>query len=443
MIRLTARPAGKCRRRRRRSAPRLLAQELVERGDVAAAPGRPARLRLGGSGPTGRLAPSVAAGPSPARRRPCGPHGPLMSLNRAAPRAPQPRKHGHGRHYRERAARKTVASRRTASYVRAAMTDPDDPLAALDGIRTPRASARASSAGGVATLIVDATGLERRGAHALEERAARRGARRCPGVDEARIAMTARSRSARSSRSAAARAGSASRPSPPISRSRWPGSARRSGWSTPTSTARRSRPCSARTTSPTAEDDQLIPVEAHGVRLLSLGQLVSPGHALAWRGPMATGALAQLIDADWGDTELLVVDLPPGTGDVQMSLIQKSRPDGRGDRLDPAGPVADRRHPRDRPVPQDGRAGARPHREHGGLRLPALRRGLAIRSGAAAPRRRRASWACRSSAGCRSSSRSATASDAGTPPAAGDGAEARPSPSSQANCSASAGDGRR
>jgi len=79
---------------------------------------------------------------------------------------------------------------------------------------------------------------------------------------------------------------------------------------------------------PTAENDQLIPVKAHGLKFLSLGQLVSPGHALAWRGPMATGALARLIDADWGDAELLVVDLPPGTGDVQLSLIQKSRPDG-------------------------------------------------------------------------------------------------------------------
>ena len=79
---------------------------------------------------------------------------------------------------------------------------------------------------------------------------------------------------------------------------------------------------------PTAEDDRLIPVEAHGLKFLSLGQLVSPGHALAWRGPMATGALARLVDADWGDTDTLVVDMPPGTGDVQLSLIQKSRPDG-------------------------------------------------------------------------------------------------------------------
>jgi ATP-binding protein involved in chromosome partitioning len=79
---------------------------------------------------------------------------------------------------------------------------------------------------------------------------------------------------------------------------------------------------------PEADNDRLIPVEAHGLKFLSLGQLVSPGHALAWRGPMATGALAKLIEADWGDSELLLVDLPPGTGDVQLSLIQRSRPAG-------------------------------------------------------------------------------------------------------------------
>jgi len=79
---------------------------------------------------------------------------------------------------------------------------------------------------------------------------------------------------------------------------------------------------------PTAEGDQLIPVEAHGLKFLSVGQLVSPGHALAWRGPMASGAMMKLIEGDWGDTEILIVDMPPGTGDVQLSLIQKSRPAG-------------------------------------------------------------------------------------------------------------------
>ena len=75
-------------------------------------------------------------------------------------------------------------------------------------------------------------------------------------------------------------------------------------------------------------DKLIIPVEAHGIRMLSLGQLVEEGSALAWRGPMAASALGQLIDADWGDTELLVVDLPPGTGDIQLSLIQKWKPKG-------------------------------------------------------------------------------------------------------------------
>jgi len=69
-------------------------------------------------------------------------------------------------------------------------------------------------------------------------------------------------------------------------------------------------------------------VAPSGVRLLSVGQLVPAGQALAWRGPMASGALAQLIEGDWGDTEFLIVDLPPGTGDVQLSLVQKARPDG-------------------------------------------------------------------------------------------------------------------
>ena len=79
---------------------------------------------------------------------------------------------------------------------------------------------------------------------------------------------------------------------------------------------------------PEARDKQLIPVEAHGVRLLSVGQLVPAGQALAWRGPMATSALTQLIDGAWGDTEIILVDLPPGTGDVQLSLVAKARPAG-------------------------------------------------------------------------------------------------------------------
>jgi ATP-binding protein involved in chromosome partitioning len=79
---------------------------------------------------------------------------------------------------------------------------------------------------------------------------------------------------------------------------------------------------------PAVHDKQIVPVEAHGIKMLSLGQMVEPGKALAWRGPMAASALGQLIEGDWGDTGLLVVDLPPGTGDIQLSLIQKWKPAG-------------------------------------------------------------------------------------------------------------------
>ena len=79
---------------------------------------------------------------------------------------------------------------------------------------------------------------------------------------------------------------------------------------------------------PELSDKQIVPVEAYGVRMLSIGQLVEAGTAVAWRGPMAASALGQLMDGDWADSELLIVDLPPGTGDIQMSLIQKWKPAG-------------------------------------------------------------------------------------------------------------------
>lgn len=80
---------------------------------------------------------------------------------------------------------------------------------------------------------------------------------------------------------------------------------------------------------PQARDKHLIPVESpFGIPMLSMAHLVEPGKALAWRGPMAGNALSQLIDADWGDVELLIVDMPPGTGDVQLSMVQKHKPAG-------------------------------------------------------------------------------------------------------------------
>lgn len=80
---------------------------------------------------------------------------------------------------------------------------------------------------------------------------------------------------------------------------------------------------------PQAVDNKLIPLASpHGVKVLSMGHLVAQGKALAWRGPMAGGALGQLVEADWGDCDLLLIDLPPGTGDVQLSMLQKHKPDG-------------------------------------------------------------------------------------------------------------------
>ncbi len=80
---------------------------------------------------------------------------------------------------------------------------------------------------------------------------------------------------------------------------------------------------------PTARDDKLEPVPSKfGVPVLSMGHLVEPGRAIAWRGPMAGNALTQLIDAHWGDAEVLLVDLPPGTGDVQLTMLQKFKPAG-------------------------------------------------------------------------------------------------------------------
>lgn len=79
----------------------------------------------------------------------------------------------------------------------------------------------------------------------------------------------------------------------------------------------------------TAMDSKLVPVDtAWGVPMLSMGQLIEPGKAIAWRGPMISGALGQLIDAQWGPVDTLIVDLPPGTGDIQLTMLQKHKPAG-------------------------------------------------------------------------------------------------------------------
>ena len=183
--------------------------------------------------------------------------------------------------------------------------------------------------GGVATLIVDGSGMRNDDRKAMEQRLSE-AANAIAGVSEVRIAMTA------------ARKGIA----PMIAIGSGKGGVGKStvtanlavalarmgkkvglidadiyGPSQPTLLGAPQRP--------EARAKQLIPVETpYGVKLLSVGQLVPAGQALAWRGPMAASALAQLTDGDWGDVDLILVDLPPGTGDVQLSLVQKAKPVG-------------------------------------------------------------------------------------------------------------------
>lgn len=81
----------------------------------------------------------------------------------------------------------------------------------------------------------------------------------------------------------------------------------------------------ARPSSPDGE--KLIPVEAHGVKMMSIGlMLKSDREAVVWRGPMLMGALQQMMfQVDWAPLDVLIIDLPPGTGDVQLTLAQKSQ----------------------------------------------------------------------------------------------------------------------
>jgi ATP-binding protein involved in chromosome partitioning len=77
------------------------------------------------------------------------------------------------------------------------------------------------------------------------------------------------------------------------------------------------------------EDGRLVPLERFGVKLVSMGMFVGEGAPLIWRGPMLTKALTQFLqDVKWGDLDYLLIDLPPGTGDVQMTLTMQFALDG-------------------------------------------------------------------------------------------------------------------
>jgi ATP-binding protein involved in chromosome partitioning len=75
---------------------------------------------------------------------------------------------------------------------------------------------------------------------------------------------------------------------------------------------------------PTIANNRIQPPEEHGVKLMSLGFLVDPEQAVIWRGPMVMQALDQMMNqVDWGDLDILLVDMPPGTGDAQLTMTQK------------------------------------------------------------------------------------------------------------------------
>jgi ATP-binding protein involved in chromosome partitioning len=73
----------------------------------------------------------------------------------------------------------------------------------------------------------------------------------------------------------------------------------------------------------------IIPLQSHGVTMMSIGLMVDPDKAVVWRGPMLMGALQQMLgQVEWGELDVLLVDLPPGTGDVQLTLCQKTQMTG-------------------------------------------------------------------------------------------------------------------
>jgi ATP-binding protein involved in chromosome partitioning len=219
------------------------------------------------------------------------------------------------------------------------MTDPDVLAMALDSVADPISgrgliasgrAARPTQSGGTVDVVIEVGGIDPAGRSALEQqvRATLLGQ---PGVDLVRIALTAE-RGTKGPRLIAVASGKGGVGKSTVAANLAVALAR-SGLRVGLVDADIYGPSQPRLLDaddkPLAEDGKMIPVPTRfGVPMLSMGQLVAPGQAIAWRGPMAGNALGQLIDAHWGDTEVLVVDMPPGTGDVQLSMIQKHRPAG-------------------------------------------------------------------------------------------------------------------
>lgn len=212
------------------------------------------------------------------------------------------------------------------------MTQPQDPTAALASALPPQVAARVQSLrlnDGVAIAVLDASGYDALERERLEQ-AVKDALGSQPGVSEVRVAMTA---DKPQRKIIAVGSGKGGVGKSTVSANLAVALARMGrkvglvdadiyGPSQP-------RLLGSEGIKPQARSDKLIPVPNQwGVPMLSMGQLIDPDKAIAWRGPMASGALGQLVDADWGAAEILIVDLPPGTGDVQLTMLQRHKPAG-------------------------------------------------------------------------------------------------------------------
>lgn len=186
---------------------------------------------------------------------------------------------------------------------------------------------------GVATLVLDVAGLDRLERDRLDV-AVKGALRGQPGVNDVRVAMTAERSDARPRRRIVAVGSGKGGVGKSTLAANLAVALARSGRKVGLVDADIYGPSQPRLLAtedmkPTAREKQLIPVSSPwGVPMLSMGHLVAPGQAIAWRGPMAGNALGQLVEADWGDAEVLIVDLPPGTGDVQLTMLQRFKPAG-------------------------------------------------------------------------------------------------------------------
>ncbi len=161
------------------------------------------------------------------------------------------------------------------------------------------------------------------------------------------------------------------------------------------------------------DGEKIVPAEKYGLQVVSMGFLTEDDAPIIWRGPMLHGALQQFFrEVRWLDLDYLIVDMPPGTGDVALSL-EPERAGGRRDRRHHAAAgVAGRQHARHRDVQEAQHPDARRHREHELLHLSRVARRSRTSSAPAAARRWRRRSACRSSAAFRSISRFAKAATA-------------------------------